>query len=408
MITLFSIVAIIVLLGCSAFFSGSESALFSLDPVQVRRIKKEHPEKGRRIEGLISSPSQLLSAILIGNTLINVAASSLGHSLIEHAFPAYGIFIAVPVMTILLLIFGEVSPKRLALHIPERISLLIVVPIQMTTVIMKPLSSLFSAIDKFLHRTSGSAELTEDEYWVALEEGEVGGLLKREERGIMEGILRLESLSAADIMTPRVDLVGVEQGQSPEQIRDVARSARFKFLPIYEETIDHITGFLDVRRFLLDGGTDMNAMLAVPYVPETMPLDKLSGLFCKANVRVVCVVDEFGGTAGIVTQGDVTEEIVADSDQDISTSNTGMKALGQNRWLVGGNTSVNDLKADLGILVESGNYNRVGGWITDQLDRVPRRGDILEAEGCTVFVRSVKDHRILSVVIEQELKEVTS
>ncbi|MBT8046539.1 MAG: hemolysin family protein [Pontiella sp.] len=402
MTILFAVAGLLLLLCLSAFFSGSESALFSLDPLQVRRIVEKHPDAGRRIEKLLSTPSQLLSAILIGNTLVNVAASSLGHSLIEHAIPAYGVLVAVPVMTILLLIFGEVSPKRIALHTPERISVLIAVPIQLTTFLMKPLSGIFNWIDRRLSTGSGPSALTEDEYRIALQEGEAGGLLKPEERGIVEGIIRLESLSAADVMTPRIDLVGIARRVPPEDIRDITRKARFKFLPVYKESIDHIEGFLDVRQLLLDRDPDLDhCIITAPYVPETMPLDKLLVLFRKERVRVVCVTDEFGGTAGIVTQGDVAEEIVADTEQDILGSLTGIKPLGQHRWLIGGNTSVQEINAGLGIKIGSGNYNRVGGWIADQLDRIPRRGDVLETGEGKIFVHAVKDRRIHSVVFER-------
>jgi putative hemolysin len=405
-----AIVGLVLLLCLSAFFSGSESALFSLDPLQVRRIGEKKPKAGRRIERMLSSPSQLLSGILIGNTLVNVAASSFGHSLVEHAIPHYGIFIAVPLMTLLLLVFGEVTPKRVALHMPDRIAVIFAMPVQLITWVMKPLSGVFGGIDRLLHRGAGSTALTEDEFRVALVEGESGGLLKPEERSIMEGIIHLESLSAADIMTPRVDLVGIDPDLPSQHIREIARKARFKFLPVYKESIDHIQGFLDVRRFLLDQQADADDhIIAAPYIPETLPLDKLLVLFRKKQVRVVCVLDEFGGTAGIVTQGDVTEEVVADSDLDIRETNTGMKLLDKSRWLVGGETSIRDLNDDLGLGIEPGNFTRVSGWLLDELDRIPRRGDVVETERCRVIVRSVKQRRILSVVLElKTAREVES
>lgn len=401
MMILFAITGMILLLCLSAFFSSSESALFSLDPLQVRRITEKNNGAGRRIEKLLSAPSQLLSALLIGNTLVNVAASSLGHSMIEHASPKYGVFIAVPLITALLLIFGEVSPKRLALQIPETVASFFAMPIYMLTTVMKPLSGVFNAIDRLLHRNPSAAALTEDEYMIALDEGESGGLIKEEELGIMEGILRLDGLSAADVMTPRVDLVGIEFGLLPEKIRAIAGSARFKFLPIYENNMDHIKGFLDVRGYLLEPeATVASCMVAAPYVPETIPLDKLLVLFRKAAVRVVCVTDEFGGTAGIVTQGDVAEEIVADTEQDLRKTFTGIKPLDPHRWLIGGNTSINDVNMELDIGIGSGNYNRMGGWASDQLDRIPRRGDVIESEEWRVLIHAVKDRRIQSVVVE--------
>ncbi len=401
MIIVLSITGMLLLLCLSAFFSGSESALFSLDPLQVRRIKASKANAGQRIERLLSTPSRLLSTILIGNTLVNVAASSLGHSLIEHAIPRYGIFIAVPAITLLLLIFGEVTPKRLALHVPERVAVLFCVPIDLITLLMKPLSGVFNRIDRMLHRSTGSTDLTEDEFRVALVEGESGGLLKSEERNIMEGIIRLEGLSAADVMTPRVDLVGIDPRLPSEHIRARVRSARFKYVPVYQDSIDHIKGFIDVRRFLLDQETTVDdCIIAAPCIPETLPLDKLLVFFRKKQARVVCVLDEFGGTAGIVTQGDVAEEIVADSEREIYASKTGMKQLGQNRWLVGGDTSINEINDELGTDFAPGNYTRLSGWLHDELDRIPRRGDVVESQNCRVIVRTVKLRRILSVVLE--------
>ncbi|WP_372807500.1 hemolysin family protein [Pontiella sp.] len=401
MITIVLLLGLFFLLCLSAFFSSSESALFSLDPLQVRRIGAKKPGAGRRIERLLSSPSQLLSAILIGNTLVNVAASSLGHSLIKHALPRYGIFIAVPTITLMLLVFGEVTPKRFALHMPERIAVLFAVPIDLFALLTKPLSGVFSAIDRMLHRGLGSTALTEDEFRVALVKGESGGLLKSEERNIMEGIIRLEGLSAADVMTPRIDLVGIDPDLPAPQIRAIARAAHFKFLPVYKESIDHIIGFLDVRNFLLHPEASVDdCIIAAPCIPETLPVDKLLMFFRKKKVRVVCVLDEFGGTAGIVTQGDVAEEIVADAELDIRETKVGAKPLDKNRWLVGGDTSINEMNDDLGTAIVPGNFTRVSGWLQDELDRIPRRGDVVETDRFRVIVRTVKQRRILSVVLE--------
>jgi putative hemolysin len=403
---IFALLAVIMLLVLSAFFSGSESALFSLDSLQVRRIIEKKPTAGRRIEKLLATPSQLLSGILIGNTLVNVATSSIAHGVIERLMPKYGVFLAVPVITTLLLVFGEVSPKRLALRIPERVAAWIALPIYVATMAMKPLSGFFNAIDRRLQLSSGSANLTEEEYRGALIEGEEGGLLKREERGVMEGILRLEAISAADVMTPRVDLVGIDFDMDDQEIRQKIRSAHFKYVPVYEDSLDNILGFLDVKKFLLaPSGSLESRVITTPFVPETMPLDKLLLLFRKESIRVVCVTDEFGGTAGIVTQGDVAEEIVADTDQDLGSALVGIKALGPSRWLVGGHTSIHDVNARLGTKIETGNYNRIGGWISDQLDRIPRRGDVAMHEQSRIIVHAVKNRRIISVIFENRKKE---
>lgn len=403
MILLLQIALLVVLFGLSAFFSGSESALFSLDPLQVHRIEGKDPKAGQRVERLLSTPSQLLSAILIGNTLVNVAISDLGYTLIGKALPALSLALAIPTMTVLLLIFGEVAPKRVALHMPERISSLTAMPIGFVTALMKPLGGLLRRIEHMLEHRSGFpfSRLTEEEFMVALDESEKSGLLDKDERSIVEGIIRLEGLAAADIMTPRVDLVSVAANTDPLLVAEIARKARFKYLPIYDETLDRVIKFLDARRFLLASGASMDEfMVNALFVPEATPLDKLMMLFHEKKKRVACVVDEFGGTAGIVTQGDIAEEIIAESEQDIRKTRTGIKPLGKQSWLVGGDTSLNDVNFDLGLHLESEGASRIGGLVSERLERIPRRGDVTEHQDCRIIVRAVRNRRVLSVVLE--------
>jgi len=403
MILLLEITLLVVLFGLSAFFSGSESALFSLDPLQVRRIETKNPKAGHRVERLLSMPSQLLSAILIGNTLVNVAISNLGYALIGKALPSLSLALSIPTMTVLLLIFGEVAPKRVALHMPERISALCALPVGFVTALMKPLGGLLRRIEHMLEHRSGLpfSKLTEEEYLVALDEGEKSGLLGRDERSIVEGIIRLEGLTAADIMTPRVDLVSLAADTDPSLAAEIARKARFKYLPIYDETVDRVIKFLDARRFLLESGSSVDAfMVNALFVPEATPLDKLMMMFQEKKKRVACVVDEFGGTAGIVTRGDIAEEIVAESEQDVRKTRTEIKPLGEGRWLVGGDTSLNDVNYELGLHLESEGASRIGGLVSERLERIPRRGDVTEYQDCRIIVRSVRNRRVLNVVLE--------
>ena len=398
-----SIAALILLFCCSAFFSSSESALFSLDPLQIHRIREKHPGAADRIEHALSMPTRLLSAILVGNTLVNVVAAALGYAVLEDLLPARGVLIAIPVMTMLLLIFGEISPKRVALRFPEKLAVLYAKPLDLLIRAMTPATRVLGWVARLLAKwLVPTPKLTEAEFRTALDESEQRGVLDREERSILDGIIRLEGLTAGDVMTPRVDVVAVDVDDPPEEIARIARDARFKHLPVYNETPDRIRGFLDVRRFLVAGGKELeNALLPPMFVPLSTPLNKLMVTLQRKNRRAVCVVDEFGGTAGIVTKGDVMEEIIAEAPLAASAQRVGIKKVDANHWQVGGDTSLEEINAELGLDLSAEGATRIGGWFSEHLKRIPRRGDTIGLSEYRLMVRTVRNRRVSSVVLER-------
>ena len=407
MILFLEVVSLGVLFALSAFFSSSESALFSLDPLQVHRIREKHPRAAQRIEHALSTPTRLLSTILIGNTLVNVMASVLGYAVLETLLPARGIVVAIPCMTALLLVFGEISPKRLALHMPAKLSVVYSAPLAFLTRLMTPATNALGWVAGLLeHWLTPSPRLTEGEFRTALHESEQRGVMDREERSIVEGIIRLEGLTAGDVMTPRVDLVAVDEQEPVEEIVRIARRARFKFLPLYRETPDHVQGFLDVRRFLLGGSADPAGALIPPmFVPQSTPLNRLMVMLQERKRGAACVVDEFGGTAGIVTQGDIMEEIIEEAPLDRRASRVGVEQIGDQRWQIGGDTSLEEINAELELNLTAEGASRIGGWISERLGRIPRRGDSLGLPGGRVIVRSVRNRRVYSVVLERHSGE---
>ena len=392
--------ALVVLAVMSAFFSSAESALFSLNPLQVHRIRASRAKAAERIERVLGHPTWLLSGLLIGNTVANVGIASLGYNLIERLLPARGVALAIPAVTTFLLIFGEVTPKRVALRWPESLSVLYAAPLEWMIWLMTPVRKVLGSLALWLERMMGPASigLTEGEFRTALGIGEERGLLDKEERRIVEGVLRLEGLRASDVMTPRVDMVAVDAASDAVAIESVAREARRKYLPVYRETVDRVEGLLDVRRFLLAEQRDVRAcVLPVAFVPETMPLDVLLATMRSDRSLIVCVKDEFGGTAGVVTQGDILEEIVA----GVGAPETFLKRLVRNRWLAAGSVGLEDINYVLDLQLEAEGVDRLGGWIAVQLERMPRPRDVVEAQGCRVLVRQVADERVVDATIEK-------
>jgi CBS domain containing-hemolysin-like protein len=219
---------------------------------------------------------------------------------------------------------------------------------------------------------------------------------------MVDGIIRLEDLQASEVMTPRVDLIGIDLDDPPDTWFKTATRVQFRYLPLYRGSLDHAEGFLDVPRFLLSDAHDLNAARLDPlFVPETAPLDGLLTTFQKEHRRIAFVVDEYGGTAGVITLGDVLEEIVGDLEDEFGLEKLTIQKMGENLWIVDGSASLEEVNYELGIQFEAGNVDRISGWITAQLGRIPHTGEAVETQGCRVTVHRTRRLRIVTVFIEK-------
>jgi putative hemolysin len=396
--------ALPLLLVCSAFFSSAETALFSLNPIQIHRMRRTHPLAADLLQRLLNSPTRLLSTILIGNTLVNVTASVLGFAVADHLMHAGGELVAIPLMTMLLLVFGEVAPKRLAMAHAVRMARVYSRVLAFLIPTFAPLRILLERSAVLIrHRPPTSSQsLTEDEFLTVVEVGEEEGVLDEEERTMVDGIIRLEETQASDVMTPRVDLIGIDLEDSPEEQEQIARSVRFRYLPIYRDSLDQPEGFLDVPSFLLAETPNLqDAMIPPFFIPENAPLDSLLATFQRERKRVAFVADEFGGTAGLVTRGDILEEIAADVDNEYGDQEFTMQKVGDVRWLINGSTSLEDINYEVEINLEAEGADRIAGWITAQAERIPRTGDAVTGQGVRVTVQRVRRNRITLVLLEK-------
>lgn len=378
--------------------------MFSLNSVQVHRIRRKRLAAGKRIESLLSTPSQLLSTILIGNTLVNVAAAGLGFIVAEGFFPDYGEAVSIPAMTALLLILGEVAPKRLAMRHPDRLAIIYSPSLNVLLRLFTPLRTLLHHVSEFFlkePRSSGES-LSEDEFLTVVEVGEEEGVLDEEEREMVDGIIRLEETQVSDIMTPRVDLTGIDMDDVAEEREKIARNIRYRYLPVYTDSLDNIHGFLDVPRFLLSGDSDLAKSMVAPYsVPETAPLDTLLATFQREDQRVAIVVDEYGGTAGLVTRGDILEEIVDDVDAEYGEKKLTIQVIGKNKWLIDGSTSLEDINYELDTDLEAEGADRIAGWVSAQAAHIPRKGEVVTAQGCKATVEQRRKNRITLILLEK-------
>jgi putative hemolysin len=403
-IILVQIVILIVLLILSAFFSSSETALFTLTSVHIAHIRDTHKRAADLIEAMRAQPNRLLSTILIGNTLVNFAAASLGYALFQQMGIPHAEIAAIVVMTIVLLIVGEVVPKRLAMAKTEWVSRHYA-PI--LTVLIKVLKPLRHLVEGLAARITGTIDepaipLTEDEFLTVVEVGEEEGVLDKEERTMVDGIIGLEETHACDVMTPRVDLVSIDLDDPLDRQIETARSVCYRYIPVYRSSIDQIEGLLDLPAFLLDDRNEITPFIIAPiFIPETKPLDQLLSEMQRERSRVAVVLDEYGGTAGLVTRGDILEEIADDVDDEFSDARLTIRRLSEDRWLVDGSVSIEDVADELDVTLEAENADRIAGWVIAHAGKIPKPGEVIEAQGLRATVQRVRQHRITVIQLRK-------
>lgn len=387
----------------SAFFSGSETVLFSLSPIQVQRIRNKDAVAGARLERLLNDPAMILSTLLVGNTLVNFAIASVGYLLFDALFPGRGEVIAIPLMTLALLLFGEVSPKRVAMSNAERLAPMCSRLVVFWLRLLRPFSMMLTAGSRVFRKSLRRERraLSNDELRTVVEVGEEQGVLDAEEASMVDGIMRLSELMASDEMTPRVDMVGLDLDTPLEQQLETARKARHRHLPVYVRTPDAIEGFLDAVQFLLDPAHEVRkATTPALFVPENVTLDDLLVTFQRSGRHIACVLDEYGGTAGLITRGDVLELITAPVATGGVIDSEPIRRLYGDTWLVDGRTSLDEINRKLDLELEADDADRIAGWITFHAGCLPRAGQTVEAQGCRVTVRRLRKRRIEVVQLE--------
>ena len=404
-VLLLHIAALFLLLLCSAFFSSAEVAFFSLNPLEISRIGVKNPFAAQRINHALERPTTLLSAILIGNTLVNVCTSVVGFSMVEGLGGAYSEQVAIPLVTLLLLIFGEIGPKRVAIHHNLHMSLLyapaVLVVIKVTAPLRMLLEHITTSLNQFFKATPSA--LSEDEFETLVELSQESGVLDEDEGAMVRSIMRLVELKASDIMTPRVDIIGIDLNESAARADRIICQSRVPRLILYRDHLDAVEGILDVRTYLLaDRPSIRQAWLTPFYVPETARLNTMLKQFQTNGRRLAIVVDEYGGTAGIVTRGDVLEEIAGDMAMEFERHESEISRIGPHRWLIDGQTSLEDINAELHLQLDADGVDRLSGWITVQAHHLPQVGESVSAQGCCATVKQMYRHRIIRAEITVE------
>jgi putative hemolysin len=394
-------VLFVLLLAGSGFFSSSETALFSLDPHEVNRLEETDPVTAQRLRSLLEHPTKLLSTILIGNTIVNVNLWIVGAILLNRMNFTHE-WGQVLVLTLLTLLFGEFGPKRLALVLRDRFlgSYARILPV-LVSLLRWPRALLEAITNRFAHFFLPSGHvLTKAEYDTLMEATGESGSLDEHEHKMVQAILSLERQRVSDVMTPRVDLQGVDVSEPDADVLTAAKTCRVRYLVLYHEQLDNIVGLLDVRAFLLDPDNSVREATREPfYVPEPCPLHSLLSQMATSKRRVAVVVDEFGGTSGLITRGDILDELTGEMETEESERLV-CEQLTDTTWLLDGQTHLLDVQRITGLTLESETADRLSGWFIEQVERLPRPLERISGPGYKAMVRKMRRNRILLILLE--------
>ena len=397
--------SLVILLLLSAFFSSSETAFLSCRKIRIRHLMEEGNKKAELIHKMMEEPDKLVAAIVIGNNIVNVAASAIATSLAIGIFGNEGIGIAIGVMTFLILLVGEITPKGVAVKNAERLSLAFAKPLYYLTKVLSPVATVLTAITKGVLRLLGgtldrSPFLSEEEFKTLLTVAEEEGSLEESERERLYNVFEFSDTVAKEVMTPRTDMVCLDIEASLDEARDVAVKTGYSRIPVYEENVDHIAGILYAKDLLqhADNTYKLQDILREPYfIPETKKVDELLQEMQKSKIHLAIVVDEYGGTAGIVTIEDLLEEIVGEIFDEYDVTRTPIRILDEHTVIINGMVPIDEVNDLLGITIPENGFETIGGFILDQFGRIPSEGEKISFDGVDFIVSKTDGVRIMNV-----------
>ena len=368
----------------------------------------EGVKNAKLIQKITDNSSKLLSAILIGNNIVNIAASSLGTVIATDLFGSSGVGIATGVLTILVLIFGEVTPKSFASDNAEAVSCFCAKPIAFCMFVFTPFIFLLNIITGFIFKLIGSNKnvapvITENELRTMVDVSHEEGVLEVDEREMITNVVDFRSSTAEEVMVPRIDIVAVPDDMPYDDVVNVFKEKKFSRLPVYNETNDHIVGTLSFKDImLLDDIKNFkvsNYMKEPYFTYESKQCSRLFADMKKESISMAIVLDEYGGTAGIVTLQDLIEEIVGDIIDDERDDEEEIQTISENEFLVDGSTKLDDVNDKLGTDFENDDIESIGGYVIALIGRFPEKGEIVEDNNVKFYIEEIDKNRIVKLKI---------
>lgn len=401
------LVILVLLLSASAFFSSAETALMTSNKLRIRNLAENGDKRAEKVLEITANTDKMLSAILIGNNIVNLSASALSTTLTLKMFGSSLVGIATGILTFLILVFGEITPKNVASKNAENIALKYIGIISVLVVILTPVIYVVNkvagiVISLFVKNNDDNNMVTEDELRAMVEVSHEDGVIEKEEKKMIVNVVDFGDTVAGDIMLPRVDMVMVSVESSYEEILKIFREEKYTRIPVYEESPDNVIGILNVKDFLLIEDKEnfsVKEHLREPlYTYEYKKTSSLMVDMRKTGANIVIVLDEYGTTVGLITLEDMLEEIVGEiRDEFDADEDEGITKISETEYLIDGSTNLDDVNDRIGLELSSEEYESIGGIIMEKLGRLPVEGEVITFDNVILTVKKMDHARIEKV-----------
>ncbi|MDU5214812.1 MAG: hemolysin family protein [Finegoldia magna] len=403
------IIALVFLVAMSAVFSSSETAITSVSKIKVRQLDQKDNKNAHLLKKLHDNMQTTISTILIGNNIVNIAASSIATILFTNIFHQNGALISTVVMTVFVLIFGEVLPKTIAQYKNKSVALKFSRFIYFLTIIFKPIVKVLNILTRliiklFVGEDEDSSTLTEEELKTLVEVSEEEGVLKNQETEIMINALELKETLAVDIMTPRTSMASVDIEDAESDLKEIIKNITYSRIPVYEDSIDDIIGVLHIKELahkIIEDDRDFKVrdiLKPAFYAYEYIPVVDLFKQMRTKNISISIIIDEYGGTSGIVTMEDILEELVGEIDDEYDHEKEVTK-LSDNEYLVDPEMRIDEVNERFDLDIQSDKFDSIGGFVIELLDRMPKSKDEVEFENLKFVVVNVDKRKITQLMI---------
>ena len=406
------LIFLLILLALSAFFSSAETALTTVNRIHMRTLADADNKKAKMVLKITKDSAKMLSAILIGNNIVNLSASSIATTLAISMFGNYGAGIATGIITFLILIFGEVSPKTLSTIKADSISMKIAGIINVLMIVLTPVIFLINKLSLgvlFLFgvkASDGNRVMTEEELRTIVDVGQETGVIEDEERAMIHNVFDFGDAEAKEVMIPRIDMTFVHIDADYNEVLKIYKQDMFTRLPVYEESTDNVVGIINMKDLLLIENTDnfsIRDIMREPYF--TYEHKNTSDLFLemkKSSISLAIVLDEYGVTAGLITLEDLIEEIVGEIRDEYDTDEIDdITRLSDREYLVLGSANLEDVSDELNLHLESDDYDTIGGYCLEKLDHLPERNEIIITDDDVLLrIEAVDKNRIEKIYIK--------
>ena len=408
------IIALILLVCCSAFFSATETAFSSVNKIRLKNMANDGDRKAKKALDLAEDYDKLLTTILIGNNLVNITATALATVLFTNLYQEYGATVSTLVMTPLVLIFGEVTPKSIAKETPEKFAMSVCGLMSILVVVLTPVNFLFTLwknlISSIFHIENDDG-MTQEELITIVEEAQKDGDLEEHESDLITAAIEFNDLEVNEILTPRVDVVAMDIECTMDELEEAFRTNSFSRFPIYEDTIDNVIGILHEKDFYYayynDAESVRGILKPIQYTSSHVKISELLRQLQSSKTHMAVVLDEYGGTAGIITMEDILEELVGEIYDEHDEVREYWHQIDEKTYLVEGDCDLGEMFElfDMEDIDDEYDVNTVSGWVIQNMNRIPHEKDIFVANNLFVTVMDADEKLVKSIKVQLLKKE---